>query len=102
MEANVLKRIMLAIAVLFMLGFAFAPREAYANYMGIAAGLAQAVPAQDVENARWVCRRGYYGRRRCFRVRPYYRRFYRPRRFYYRRFYRPRVYVRPYRRFYRY
>ena len=98
MEANVLKRMMLAVAVLFMLGFAFAPREAYASYAGAAAGLAQAIPAQDVENARWVCRRGYYGRRRCFWVRPYARRFYRP----YRRFYGPRVYVRPYRRFYRY
>ena len=102
METRVLKRLMLAVAVLFTLALTFAPQGASANYAGAAAGLAQAVPAQDIEDARLVCRRGYYGRLRCFRVRPFYRRFYGPRRFYYRRFYRPRFYRRYPRRFYRY
>ncbi len=73
-----LKRLMLAVAVLFTLGLALAPQGASANYAGAAAGLAQTVPAQDIEDARLVCRRGYYGRLRCFRVRPY-RRPFRPR-----------------------
>ena len=80
METRVLKRLMLAVAVLFTLGLAFGPQSASAHYAGAAAGLAQTVPAQDIENARWVCRRGYYGRLRCIWVRPYYRRFYYPRR----------------------
>ena len=83
-----LKKTMLAVAFVFAVAFALAPREASASHMGPAAALAQTVPHQDLEKAYWVCRRGYY-RRHCWWVRPY-------RRYYYRRYWRPRYYYRRY------
>ena len=62
-----MRNILLALDALIMVGVAFAPKQASANYSGIALGLARIAPSADIETARAVCRRGFYGRR-CFRT----------------------------------
>jgi hypothetical protein len=71
-KEETVKKFLLALAALIMVGFAFAPKPASASYSGIALGLARVAPSADIEKARIVCRRGYY-RWRCFRTSRYYR-----------------------------